>query len=125
MVVAPLLLPPLMRTRPSARMASPLQNIWWLVVMVEGWVTRPVVRSSIETTVVALVLLNDMSVLPANVSSLLLGSSTAEVGTLGKPIGASHLPPTPAVGAEPRTSISAAADHGPRPPASVVAVSLT
>src|SRR4051794_32545608 len=40
-------------------------------------------------------------------------------------MGASQIPPLPAAGATPRTSISAAELHGPRPPASLSAVSRT
>jgi len=56
---------------------------------------------------------------------LLFGSMTALTGTIGKPIGALQLPPTPAAGASPWILISAADDHGPRLPDSVRAVSRT
>ncbi len=65
-----------------------------------------------------------MGLTAANVSSWLSGSNTADTGTRGKPIGASHFPPVPASGAEPSTLISAADDQGPRLPASVNAVNL-
>src|SRR4029077_3055296 len=58
-------------------------------------------------------------------SSLSFGRTPALTGTIGKPIGALHLPPTATDGALPRTLISAADDHGPRSPASLRAMSLT
>src|ERR1700680_415286 len=58
-------------------------------------------------------------------SSLLFGSTTALTGTIGKPIGALQLPPTPTDGATPWMLTSAADDHGSRLPDSVRAVSRT
>src|SRR5215813_5345663 len=115
-----------MSTRPSARSASPTQNIWWWVLTLMGSVTWPVLRSSMATLVtVSRTLLKDMVSSAENVSSLLLASMTALTGTRGKPVGALHLPPAAAVGAGPWTLISAADVHGPRLPASVRAVSRT
>src|SRR5215468_8081364 len=126
MVVALSLLPPLMSTRPSARSASPTQNIWWWVLTLMGSVTLPVLRSRMATLVTASrVLLEDMVSSAENVSSLLFGSRAALMGTRGKPVGALHLPPAAAVGAGPWTLISAADVHGPRLPASVRALSRT
>src|SRR5215471_4612276 len=126
MVVARSLLPPLISTRPSARSASPSQNIWWCVLMFMGSVTLPVLRSRIATLVmVSAVLLKAMLSRAENVSSLLFGSITALTGTMGKPIGAPHAPPVPAVGAGPWMLISAADVHGPRLPDSVRAASRT
>ncbi len=68
---------------------------------------------------------NAISSKAEKVSSLLFGSMTALTGTIGKPIGALQLPPTPAAGASPWILISAADVHGPRLPDSVKAVSLT
>src|SRR5215469_8240070 len=91
-----------------------------------GSVTLPVLRSSMATLVmVSGVVLKAMPSKAENVSSLLFGSMTALTGTMGKPIGAVHAPPTAAVGAAPWMLISAADVHGPRLPASVRAVSRT
>src|SRR5215510_11484346 len=115
-----------MSTRPSARSTSPTQHIWWCVLTLICSVTWPVLRSRRATLVtVSRTLLKDMVSSAENVSSLLLGSTTALTGTRGKPVGALHLPPAAAVGAGPWTLISAADDHGPRLPASVRAVSRT
>src|SRR5215475_10143984 len=125
-VVALSLLPPLMSTRPSARSASPTQNIWWWVLTFTGSVTSPVLRSRMATLVIASAVLLELMVSRAeNVSSLLFGSITALTGTMGKPMGAFHLPPAATVGARPWTLISDADVHGPRLPASVRAVSRT
>src|SRR5215467_16352323 len=126
MVVALSLLPPLMSTRPSARSASPTQNIWWWVSTLTGSVTLPVLRSRMATLVtVSATLLKFMVSSAENVSSLLFGSMTALTGTSGKPMGALHLPPAATVGAGPWMLISAADVCGPRLPASVRAVSRT
>ena len=70
-------------------------------------------------------LLEDMASSAENVSSLLFGSMTALTGTMGKPMGALHLPPAATAGAGPWILISAADVDGPRLPASVRAVSRT
>src|SRR5215469_979134 len=115
-----------MSTRPSARSASPSQNIWWWVSMLIGSVTLPVLRSRMATLVmVSGVRLKAVSARAEKVSSLLFGSMTALTGTMGKPIGALHWPPAAADGAVPWILISAADVHGPRLPASVRAVSRT
>src|SRR5215831_6634377 len=115
-----------MSTRPSARSASPTQNIWWWVLTLMGSVTLPVLRSRMAASVmVSGVLLEAMVSRAENVSSLSFGSITALMGTMGKPIGADHLPPTATVGARPWTLISSADVHGPRLPASLRAVSRT
>src|SRR5260221_9338031 len=94
--------------------------------MSAGFVTWPVLRSRTATfVIVSGVLSKAISSSPEKVSSLLFGSSTALTGTIGKPIGAPHFPPTPTGGAAPRILISAADDHGPRLPASLREVSLT
>src|SRR5215831_11806618 len=113
-----------MSTRPSARSASPTQNIWWWVLTLTGSVTLPVLRSRMATLVtVSATLLKFMVSSAENVSSLLFGSITALAGTSGKPMGALHLPPAATVGARPWMLISEADVHGPRLPASVRAVS--
>ena len=79
----------------------------------------------IETLVTVPVVLKFMASYAANVSSRSPGRTAAETGTIGSPMGGSQLPPLPAAGATPRTSISAAELHGPRPPASLSAVRRT
>src|SRR5690242_15498532 len=91
-----------------------------------GSVTWPVLRSRTATfVIVSGVVSKAMLSTAEKVSSLLFGSMTALTGTIGKPIGALQLPPTPAGGASPWMLISAADDHGPRLPASLRALSLT
>src|SRR5215469_17476070 len=94
--------------------------------MSAGSVTWPVLRSTTATFVIVSGVVSKAILSTAEkVSSLSSGSMTALTGTIGKPIGALHLPPTPADGASPRTLTSAADVHGPRLPASDSAVSLT
>src|SRR3954462_13738806 len=59
----------------------------------------------------------------ANLISRSPGSTAADTGTMGRPMGRPHTPPR--AGATPSTSTSAAELHGPRCPASLSAVRRT
>src|SRR5436190_22460721 len=90
-----------------------------------AWVTTPVAGSNRAVTVWP-VPPNESGLYEDQVSSLPLGMTAAAAGTSGKPTGALHSP-CGAVAPDrwPSTEISAALDHGPRLPASDVAVSRT
>src|SRR4051794_27311818 len=88
------LLPPVTTMSPLGKIATPGQNMSWLVLVTVRGLTWPVVRSKMAVSVWLAPREDHMVLLEDHTSSLLFGRSAAATGTSGKPIVGPHWPTT-------------------------------
>src|SRR5258708_5361449 len=94
MLVWRLLSPPVTMMSPLGQIATPGQNMSWLVLLIVCGLTWPVVRSKMAVCVMFWPLPKFMFWSADHTTILLLGRTAAATGTSGNPIVGPHWPTT-------------------------------